>query len=576
MPSYFDGYEIVGQTKNFLVTCDNNSEARFRAQNVAAVCEGDLAKLNDLFSTNFEAGNTSDHTIWVHALTDQQSAAANGWNYGYETDESSRILLQRAFIPPPPTPPPPDPPITAPPNYGVAVVEFPRFVFVAELAEILMEFTGYGWYPGNSMGEGLSNLVGALLHPAGYYTTNAGPRINQWLNGGAGHPPRFDFVANTEGTDQDIFSYGCAILFINYLVYQLGRPLKDVIRAGGGSLAETYARLTGQPAASAYAGFNALLQKHIGNNTANQMKLDNIFPLYDPDHRRVQLTLGDPINKGISTDQPPVEFQVKPGLLCPAADFGFTRQHEQLEQPIYARAIGTANAAVRWSINGVDVPVRNSWTNVTINTPLTVNNPDRTTNTVANAVTLQYGILDAWNASVLYLKTLTTNGNCSLDVSAAAKEADVNDAETSTTESASLDTIQWLPPDDLIKQRKRCNPFYATVDKSIWGLSEELSNFKNRPDPPSERAVLQIVEAVHELDKAIAQYAEAGNVTVAEVWNQVRQGQGLRSAYAPPAGPDLTKLQPHQPQQTYSQTDQEQIDTNGVTAYPSASSASAG
>jgi hypothetical protein len=239
MPSYFDGYEIVAETKNFLVTCDNDPEARFRAQNVGYVCEADLASLNDLFSTNFEAGNTSDYTIWVHALTDQQSASANGWNYGYETDESSRILLQRAFIPPAPQPPPPDPPLVPPPNLGNAVIEFPRFVFVAELAEILMQFTGYGWGPGNSMGEGLSNLAGALLHPAGYYATGAGPRINQWLNGAGGPasipppPPRYDYVANTENTDQHISSYVCSILINNYLVYQLGYPLKNVMRAGG-------------------------------------------------------------------------------------------------------------------------------------------------------------------------------------------------------------------------------------------------------------------------------------------------------------------------------------------------------
>jgi len=208
MPDYFAGKEIVAQTKNFLVTCDDNSEARFRAQNVAGVCEGDLASLNDLFSTNFEVGKTSDHTIWVHALTDQQAASANGWNYGYETEESSLILLQRALVPPPPTPPPPDPPIVPPPNYGAAVIEFPRFVFVAELAEILMDFTGYGWGAGNSMGEGLSNLLGALLHPTGYYTANQGPRINQWLNGGGGPPPnpaRADFVTTTINTDKGHF-----------------------------------------------------------------------------------------------------------------------------------------------------------------------------------------------------------------------------------------------------------------------------------------------------------------------------------------------------------------------------------
>ena len=101
MPDYFAGYEIVAQTKNFLITCDSAPEARVRAQNVAGVCEDDLAKLNDLFSTNFETGVTSDHTVWVNALNNAPAAPLKGWNYGYETGESSQIVLQRAFTPPP-------------------------------------------------------------------------------------------------------------------------------------------------------------------------------------------------------------------------------------------------------------------------------------------------------------------------------------------------------------------------------------------------------------------------------------------------------------------------------------------
>ena len=85
-----------------------------------------------------------------------------------------------------------------------------------------MEFTGYGWDPGASPGEGLSNLLGARLHPRGYYDAGQGPGINQWLNGGSSAPPRFEFVSAPKNTDQDIYSYGCAILFINYLVYQRG------------------------------------------------------------------------------------------------------------------------------------------------------------------------------------------------------------------------------------------------------------------------------------------------------------------------------------------------------------------
>ncbi len=178
MPGYFSGYEIVAETTNFLVTCENDPGARQRAQSIAAVCETDLFRLNQLFSTNFAAGMSSPHSIWVVVLKDDPSATANGWNYGYETEESSQIWIRRAFTPPPPPPPslfPPDPPPLSGPDLNAAVVEFPRFVFVAELAEILMGFTGYGWDAGASPGEGLSNLLGALLHPRGYYDAGQGP-----------------------------------------------------------------------------------------------------------------------------------------------------------------------------------------------------------------------------------------------------------------------------------------------------------------------------------------------------------------------------------------------------------------
>ena len=547
MPNYFAGYEIVAQTKNFLVTCEDDADARVRAQNVGYTCEADLARLNDLFSTNFEAGKSSPHSVWVVVLKDDPTSGANGWNYGYETDESSQIWIRRGFSPPPPPPPsvfPPDPAPLPGPNLNGAVIEFPRFVFVAELAEILMQFTGYGWNPGQSPGEGLSNLLGALLHPAGYYDSGQGPRINQWLNGGGGPPvipPRADFVANTVNTDKDIFSYGCAILFINYLVYQLGHPLKDVIRAGGSTLAETYARVTGQPASAAYGAFNGLLQAHIGGSTTNNMRRDNIFPLLDVRYRSIQITVADPIDKGHLTDANPVSWDVKPGLMCPAAPYDFYRQHELVEEPVFAVARGTANAAFRWTIEGVEVPVRGSWTNVTVNSPLTVKNPDGTTTNVANQVTLLYGILDFWNGSALYLKTLNWNGNCELKLTVAAKEAAINEAEATADESVSLTTVTWAAGEEMKKAWKRCNPFYARVNDTFWYLTERLSDVKNRPDPPSERGVREIVQAVEQVQKAVARYARAGHQTEVDVWRQLGTPGGLRSEDPVPAAVDMTR-----------------------------------
>jgi hypothetical protein len=544
MPDYFAGYEIVAQTKNFLITCEDDPGARQRAQNIGHACEADLSRLNQLFSANFEAENTSPHSIWVVVLKDDPTATANGWNFGYETEESSQIWIRRGFTPPPPAPPsliPPDPPPPTGPDLNAAVIEFPRFVFVAELAEIMMGFTGYGWNAGQAPGEGLSNLLGALLHPQGYYDSGQGPRINQWLNGGSS-PPRADFVSTTVDTDQDIFSYGCAILFINYLVYQLGFPLEAVIRAGGNTLAETYARLTGQLATAAYPAFNELLQEHIRNSTTNNMLRDNIFPLLDPAHRRIETTQSDPIDKGHRDATAPTSFVVKPGLICPPAPYDFYRHEELVEQPIFARARGMANAQFIWTVEGAPASIRGNWTNLTINSPLTVKNPDGTIANVANTVTLLYGIRDAWNGSVLYLKTLNWDGNCELTVTVFAREAVEIDGDVSADESVSLTAVTWTPGEEIKKARQRCNPFFAQVNDTFWYLTEKLSDIKNRPDPPSERNVSEIVHAVEQVQKAVARYSRAGGQSVTEVWRQLSVSGGLRTADPVPHTLDLARL----------------------------------
>jgi hypothetical protein len=407
----------------------------------------------------------------------------------------------------------------------------------------MVGFTGYGWDASQAPGEGLSNLLGALLHPKGYYDAAQGPRINPWLNGGAGKAARADFVSTTVDTDQDQYSYGCAILFINYLVYQLGRPLEDVIRAGGSTLAETYARVTGQPASEAYPAFDGLLRAHIRNSTTNNMGRDNIFPLFDPARRSIQTTQGDPIDKGHFDETHPTSFVVKPGLICPPAPYDFFRHEELLEQPVFARARGMANARITWMIEGAPAPVHGQWTNITINSPLTVENPDGTTTNVANAVNLLYGIIDVWNGSVLYLKTLARNGNCELKVTVFAKEAVETDGDVSGDESVSLTAVTWISGVEIKKARKRCNPSYAEVNDTFWYLTEKLSDFKNRPDPaPSERAVLEVAEAVEQVQKAVARYSEAGGGTAAEIWRQLGASGGLRSADPVPPAVNLTRL----------------------------------
>lgn len=543
MPGTFAGYEIVASTKNFLITCADDFVARNQALAISYCCEADLTRLQQLFSTTFQVGETIDHGVWVNVLKDDDpNRTFNGFNYGYETEESSRIVIGRAFTPPPPPPPPllpPDPPFDPGPNLNQAVLEFPQRVFVAELAEILMGFTGYGWVAGQSHGEALSAVLGALLHPRGYYDTGQGPRVNQWFNGytPTGKPfeaGRGDFVTNTGPSDTDFVTFGCGILFINYMVDQLGHSLQEVIRAGAGTLAATYAQVAKLPANMAFNNFYALISAHV-DSRATFVGLDTIFPLYDPQHRSVSVNGGDPVILLPARDAKPTKFKQRPGLFCPEALYDFTGVRSFVRVPVYAYCTGFLNANFQWQANGMALPTHGAWASVTINTPVTVRNPDQTTSNVDNTTTLKYFIRDRWNHSEVFLKNTSTEGDCTVTMTAMCSEAGINkDPQTSGASDVDITAVAWEAGAQLVKDRKRCNPFYARVNKSIWGLTEKLSDLKNRPDPPSERAVQQVIDAVSQVQDAVSRYAKAGHMSAAEVLQQLSLPGGLRSKDAPP------------------------------------------
>jgi hypothetical protein len=547
MPGTFAGYEIVASTKNFLITCEDDVVARNQATAIGYICESDLNTLQDLFSTEFQYDKTIDHTVWVNVLKDDPSRTWNGQNHGYETEESSRIIIGKSFTPPPPPPPTfvTDPPADSGPNYARAVMEFPQRVFVAELVEILMAFTGYGWNAGYSNGEALSGISGALLHPYGYYPTGQGPRVNQWLNGG-----RPDFIGKTDPTDQNFVSFGCGILFINYLVHQLGFDLKSVIRAGGDTLAETYNRLTGKPASSAFGTFINLINPHVDPTRQTFVASDNIFPLYDQPRRSVSISPGAPAVKIPVPDPKPHSFPIRPGFFCPEKSYDFLETRSIVENPYYARSTGLLNAGFAWQIDGnnISMPSGGGWGSINLNTPVTVRNPDRTVTPITNSTTLNFFIRSSWNSSELFLKNTDIRGNCSVTLGVFCSELGIaKDPFTSTTYDDDLLAVTWTDANDqLSKDRRRCNPFYATVDKSVWGLTAALTDVKNRPDPPSERGLKQIIDAVSVVLEAAGKYAEGAHLTRAEVLQQLNVPGALRSPFEPLSDRSLRNVQQQQ------------------------------
>ncbi len=145
-----------------------------------------------------------------------------------------------------------------------------RMLVVAEADEVFMDTQNNGWDCGASNGEGLSRLISAELYPGSQSGFETGP---SWL---ASNRP--NFVDNTDGTDRNFVSIGCATLFLNYLHYQLGHPWLNIIGAGGNPLAKAYTRTTGIQGGG-FLPFSTLLQQFFPAGRPVTLGTDNPFPL---------------------------------------------------------------------------------------------------------------------------------------------------------------------------------------------------------------------------------------------------------------------------------------------------------
>jgi len=146
-------------------------------------------------------------------------------------------------------------------------------LLIAEEDEVFEAAFGHGWDCGASNGEGLSRVLANDLYPGAEplnFVSSA-----SWLDA----PGRPDWINNTEGTDQDYVSIGCAVLFLNWMRFQLGYSWTQIIAAGDSTLAKTYQNLTGQT--DGYALFMALMDRTYPRGTPSGLTTDNPFPLQD-------------------------------------------------------------------------------------------------------------------------------------------------------------------------------------------------------------------------------------------------------------------------------------------------------
>ena len=112
--------------------------------------------------------------IAIHLINDPAKGPALGGaqNFGFSLGSQSLILIN----------PFSSPTLTITDDYA-------GFVFVAEMAEILMSF--YGWDAGSSQGEALSRVMAEQLHPA-----STKDFVSAWLN--LQGRPRPDWISQNE------------------------------------------------------------------------------------------------------------------------------------------------------------------------------------------------------------------------------------------------------------------------------------------------------------------------------------------------------------------------------------------
>jgi hypothetical protein len=149
-------------------------------------------------------------------------------------------------------------------------VDHTRMLLVAEVVEVFSAEQGRGWDCGASNGEGLSRVLATEFYPAELDGFNSAA---SWLD----TPGRPNFVDANDPTDRNYVSIGCSVLFLNWLRYELKYGWRQIVTAGGPTLARTYTNLTGQP--DGWTRFSTQLAVRYPMGSPSGLTTDNAYPL---------------------------------------------------------------------------------------------------------------------------------------------------------------------------------------------------------------------------------------------------------------------------------------------------------
>lgn len=188
--------------------------------------------------------------------------------------------------------------------------------------------------------------------------------------------------------------------------------------------------------------------------------------------------------------------------------------------------------------------------------------PDFQKHVTENSITLKYLILKSWNKSVLYIRdTDPDRGNCTVNVTVSATEAAMNDAQVSADDSLFINPISFEPIGDEYKNdRRRCNPFYASLDHNLHALAKMLTDLKNNPGPPPEMILGQVLDAVARVENDAQHAARTSGISRNQLLKELQFPNALLSE-GPRASDEILSLIRPNLQETTSELDS---DKNGI------------
>lgn len=144
----------------------------------------------------------------------------------------------------------------------------------AEVVEVFEATIGGGWNCGFSHGEGLSRVLATWLYPNDQIADLV--TAPTWLDKTLPvQGNRFNWIDDTDRSDTHPTSVGCAVLFLNWLHYALGKSWNQIVATGGKTLAETYEKLFGQP--DGWAVFKGAIDARFPPGQPSGLKSDNPF-----------------------------------------------------------------------------------------------------------------------------------------------------------------------------------------------------------------------------------------------------------------------------------------------------------